>query len=69
MEAMLYMCSTNPNENRFRWYAMSLHRCLFGGIDLVCRWGRLGQSGGSEKYIHFDDEHHALKRARERRRL
>ncbi len=60
---MLYMRRVDPEQNRFRWYLMRLQSCLFGGVDLVCCWGRIGQSGGAEKCLHFNSEQQAMKRA------
>ena len=69
--AALYFKSIDPTPNRFRWYTLDLQPDLFGGVNLVCRWGRIGQRGGSVRSEHFADEgaaNAALERALERRK-
>ncbi|MER3357929.1 MAG: WGR domain-containing protein [Hoeflea sp. D1-CHI-28] len=35
----------NPSLNMHRFYRMSLQPDLFGGVDLVREWGRIGSRG------------------------
>ena len=28
---------------------------LFGGVQLIRQWGRIGEDGGQERREHFDD--------------
>lgn len=58
---MIYLQSIKPAENRFRWYSLHVQPTLFGGVDLIRRWGRLGSSGGSERIDHFADEESATR--------
>jgi predicted DNA-binding WGR domain protein len=37
-----------------RWYAIHLQQELWGGVSLVCQWGRLGQAGGARRVFIFD---------------
>lgn len=37
----------NPALNMRRFYRMSLQPDLFGGVDLVREWGRMGRRGQS----------------------
>ena len=46
----MYLKSIDPGSNRFRWYGMALQPNLFGGIDVVCSWGRIGQRGREKGY-------------------
>ncbi len=55
-----YLHSIDPQTNRYRWYAMHLQFCLGGGVDLIRRWGRLGEGEGREKVDHFKTEAEAL---------
>jgi len=57
-----YFRSVDPTRNRFRWYSLRLQPCLFGGVDLIRAWGRLGQHGGTERVDHFPDEQTATAR-------
>ena len=39
--------------NRHRWYSLHLQHALFGGLSLVCQWGRQGRGlsiNGTENY-------------------
>ena len=47
----VYLTQVDATRNRLRWYSMHVQRDLFGSIWLICRWGRLGQKGGSERQI------------------
>jgi predicted DNA-binding WGR domain protein len=52
---MLYFQSIDPSRNRFRWYLLDLQADLFGGVNLVRRWGRIGRPGRTSSE-HFPDE-------------
>jgi predicted DNA-binding WGR domain protein len=47
---------------RARWYALSLEPTLFGGVDLVRRWGRLGTRAQrpARRAEHYPDAAAAL---------
>lgn len=53
---MICLHSIDPTTNRFRWYSLQLQPRLFGGVDLIRRWGRLGQTGGTERIDHLPDQ-------------
>jgi predicted DNA-binding WGR domain protein len=53
---MIYLQSIDPTANRRRWYSLQLQPCLFGGVDLIHRRGRLGQSGGAARVSYLADE-------------
>lgn len=57
-----YFRSIDLSLNRFRWYSLRLQPCLFGGVDLVRSWGRLGQNGGTVRVEHCPDD--AMAKAR-----
>ena len=50
----LYFTSINADENRYRWYSIHIQMCLDGRIDVIRRWGRIG-NGGQEMVEHFPD--------------
>ncbi|OGQ89556.1 MAG: hypothetical protein A2289_07210 [Deltaproteobacteria bacterium RIFOXYA12_FULL_58_15] len=52
---MMYFRSIEPSRNRYRWYALGLQPDLFGGVNLVHQWGRIGNKGGSRRLEHFTD--------------
>jgi len=66
---MIYLHSIDPAANRFRWYSLELQPCLFGGIDLVRHWGRLGQTGGTRRVDHVSNEETAAARIAQPLRL
>lgn len=43
-------------QGKRRWYSIHVQPCLFGGVSVVCRWGRIGNVGGAEKVIACDSE-------------
>ena len=50
--------SVKPEENRFRFYSLSLGEDLWGEEVLVKRWGRIG-GRKRENYI-WPESHHEL---------
>ena len=38
----LKLCQIDPARNRFRCYRMSVQKTLFGEMNLVIHWGRIG---------------------------
>lgn len=50
---MLCLTKSNPTENMHRYYALSLQPTLFGGVDLVREYGRIGQ-GGTMRAASYD---------------
>jgi predicted DNA-binding WGR domain protein len=59
----------DATRNARRWYSVHLQPRLFGGVDVVCAWGRLGYAGGSERSEFFEDVAAAKERVEELRRL
>ncbi len=51
--------SVTPEENRFRFYAISLGEDLWGEEVLVKRWGRIG-CRKQENYIWLDSHQELL---------
>ena len=66
----LYFQSIDPTRNRFRWYLLDLQPDLFGGVNLVRRWGRIGSPGkaSSEHFADHEAANAALDAAVQRRR-
>ena len=62
---MFYLQRIEPLANRRRWFSIHLQARLFGGVDLVCRSGRLGARGGTEVREPFATEGDARRRAEE----
>ena len=59
---MILLTSVDPDKNRARWYTLAVQPRLFGGVDVIRRWGRLGNNGGSEMSEAFDTEEQAATR-------
>ena len=51
-----YWVHIDPSRNRRRWYTLCLQPTLFGEIDLVCQWGRLGDSGGQRQVTTYPSD-------------
>jgi predicted DNA-binding WGR domain protein len=60
---VLRLRSIDPDQNRWRAYAIDLQPTLFGDLALVTRWGRIG-TRGQEKIYHFPNREEALSRLR-----
>ena len=62
----------DPDRNMARFYRMVLQPNLFGGVDLVREWGRIGSSGRVSVSHHGDrgqavdalSDHFSIKRRR-----
>jgi len=70
---LVFVDPTSQPRPRARWYALSLEPTLFGGVDLVRRWGRLGTAAHHPARVaeHYPDATAAragLERAHARRR-
>lgn len=48
-----------PDENRFRFYVLSIDETLFGDVALVREWGRIG-TNGRRRLDLFDDRVRAI---------
>lgn len=51
----------DPCKNMQRFYSLSIIRDLFGDIELIRRWGRLG-TYGEELFEVFSSEHEAVRK-------
>jgi predicted DNA-binding WGR domain protein len=45
-----------PEENQERFYRMAIWPDLFGGVSLVCEYGRIGHRGGRLRSVPFPDQ-------------
>ena len=45
----------DAEQNMARFYYMAILPDLFGGVQLIRQWGRIGDNGGQERREHFDD--------------
>ena len=52
-----HMVKIAPEQNQYRYYAMTVMPTLFGDWSLVREWGRIGRAG--RRYI----EHHPTEQA------
>lgn len=53
MTGVIFLRNIDPARKRARWYTLQLQARLFGGMDVVCRWGRIGNAGGAELRKEF----------------
>jgi predicted DNA-binding WGR domain protein len=51
--------NVSPDENRFRFYVLSIDETLFGDVALVREWGRIG-TNGRRRLDLFDDRVRAI---------
>ncbi len=54
-----YLRCVDPAANKARFYVLSVQPTLFGGVDLVCEWGRIG-APGTVRFIPHRDTGQAL---------
>ena len=54
-----YLRRLDLRSNKRRYYALTVQPTLFGNVDLVCEWGRIG-SPGTVRFIPLDDEGQAI---------
>ncbi|MCZ4354772.1 WGR domain-containing protein [Roseovarius aestuarii] len=54
-----YLRCVDPAANKARFYVLAVQPTLFGGVDLVCEWGRIG-SPGTVRFIPHRDTGQAL---------
>ena len=59
---MRYFHRPAKEKKNVRWYTLHLQPDLFGGYDLICRWGRIGRKTVSEKLERFTSVQHARMR-------
>ena len=45
----------DPEQNMARFYYMAILPDLFGGVQLIRQWGRIGEDGGQERRKNFDN--------------
>lgn len=51
---MTTLIRIDPEENMARFYYMAILPDLFGGVQLIRQWGRIGEDGGQERREHFE---------------
>lgn len=56
MLGQIYLVENRRRRHGVRWYSMHVQMDLFGGSDLVCRWGCLGRAGCRENRQRFVNE-------------
>jgi predicted DNA-binding WGR domain protein len=56
---MRYFHRPAENQKNVRWYTLHLQPDLFGGYDVICRWGRVGRKTVSERLERFSSAQHA----------
>jgi predicted DNA-binding WGR domain protein len=49
-----YLRCVDPEANKQRFYVLTVQPTLFGGVDLVCEWGRIGSAGAVHFIPHTD---------------
>jgi len=59
---MTTLTRIDPEENMARFYHMMILPDLFGGVQLVRQWGRIGEDGGQERREYFPDHETAQAR-------
>jgi len=47
----LYFRCTDASRNADKWYAVHVGCNLFGDLEVVCRWGRMGGNGHQERSV------------------
>jgi len=45
-----------------KWYSLHLQSNLFGGFDVICRWGRVDNPRRTERIEPFSTQHEAITR-------
>ena len=58
----VHLQSIDPARGRRRRYTIQLQPCLWGGVDVISTWGRVGQAGGVTRSEHFPALDSALRR-------
>ena len=52
---MTTLTRIEPKQNMARFYYIEILPDLFGGVQLVRKWGRIGADGGQECREYFPD--------------
>ena len=52
---MTTLTRIDDEQNMARFYHIMILPDLFGGVQLIRQWGRIGEHGGQERREHFDD--------------
>ena len=52
---MTTLTRIDPEQNMARFYYMTILPDLFGGVQLICQWGRIGEDGGHERREYFEN--------------
>ena len=59
---MKYFRKTINASKPPKWYSLHLQYNIFGGFDVICRWGVLNNPRRNERVEPFPTEHEAVKR-------
>jgi predicted DNA-binding WGR domain protein len=51
----MYLECKNPEQNKYRFYRMTVQRSLFGNLILTRSWGRIGSKRPREIHKEFAD--------------
>ena len=59
-----YLTCINPDQNKYRFYCMSVQYGLFGNIYLIRHWGRIGTRGRTlmQSFDTVDEIHQEIQR-------
>ena len=52
---MTTLIRIDAEQNMARFYYMAILPDLFGGVQLIRQWGRIGEHGGQERREYFDN--------------
>jgi predicted DNA-binding WGR domain protein len=53
--ADIYLECKNPEQNKYRFYRMTVQRSLFGNLIITRSWGRIGSRQPREIHQEFAD--------------
>ena len=52
---MTTLIRIDAEQNMARFYYMTILPDLFGGVQLIRQWGRIGEDGGQERCEYFEN--------------
>ncbi|WP_246471211.1 WGR domain-containing protein [Aminobacter carboxidus] len=60
----IHLHRVDPALNMRRFYSLTLHPTLFGGVSVIRNWGRIGTNGQAmiETFDDPEEAHRALRR-------
>ncbi len=57
---MKYFRKHTETANAAQWYSLHLQSNLFGGFDVICRWGRVDSPRRREQVEPFSSQQEAI---------